>query len=82
MPQQDDKDAYPYSFDAHQPPRQPQRTRRNTYEEDESVKEEIIEEIDDALGISNRIMGCGWSLITLPFRFIGKIFGFIGDLFD
>ncbi len=77
MPQPDNGDSYPYSFDHPTPPRK----RRNT-EEDQSVKEDVLEEIDDAFGISNRLLGCGWWLILLPVRLIAKIFGFIGDLFD
>ena len=86
----DNNDPYPYSFDDSQqpaprrtqpPPQQPQRRRKNE-EEDESVGEEILDEIDDALGISNRVFGCGWWLLTLPIRMISKIFGFIGDIFD
>jgi hypothetical protein len=43
---------------------------------------DMVEEIDDALGISNRLIGCSFWLLTLPFRFAGKIIGFIMDIFD
>lgn len=75
----DNNDPYPYSFDDQQPP---QQGRRRHTEEDESLGESILEEIDEGFDVSGRLLGCVWSLLTLPIRFIGKIFGFIGDLFD
>lgn len=75
----DNNDPYPYSFDDQQPP---QQRRRKHQEEDESLGETILDEIDEGLGISSGLLGCAWSILMLPIRFIGKIFGFIGDLFD
>jgi hypothetical protein len=49
---------------------------------EESLGDQIIEEVDDALGISNRLLGCSLWLLTLPFRLIGKLIGFVMDIFD
>jgi len=73
----DNNDPYPYSFDD-----QPPQRKRKYEEEDESIGESILEEIDEGLGISSGLSGCAWSLLMLPFRIIGKIIGFVGDLFD
>lgn len=56
------------------------RRRRRT-EEDESVGDLLIDEIDETFNISGRLLGCAWTLISLPFRFIGRLFGFLDDLF-
>jgi hypothetical protein len=85
-----------YSFDDPPRQQQPQQTYNNptAWEEnpliynhprynpqDFSVQEEVIDAVDDTFGISNRLLGCAWWSITLPFRMIGKIFDVIGDLF-
>jgi|GEM_PF-3543836 hypothetical protein len=46
-----------------------------------SIQEEVIDAVDDTFGISNRLLGCAWWSITLPFRLIGKVFEFVLDLF-
>jgi hypothetical protein len=66
----DEQDPFPYSFD--KPQQQAQRKRKPT-EEDESLSEEVLDEIDEGLGCSERLLGCGWSLIRLPFRLVWKV---------
>lgn len=75
MPPPENNDPYPYSFDNQQPP----PPHRQTYEEDESVGEAILDEIDEGFNISGKLSGCGWSIVALPLRIIGDI---IEGIFD
>ncbi len=87
-PQQDPTDPYPYQFDEHeQPPnvyvgtpdeqRKWQQKKRN--EEDDSLAESVLDELDEGLGCSNRLLGCAWQLITLLPRLVWKV---ISEIFD
>jgi hypothetical protein len=65
-------EAYPMA----QPP-----PKRRQVEEDESVGEAILEEIDDSLGISEKAFGCAKTLLFLPFRIVWKLIDWMTDLF-
>jgi hypothetical protein len=60
---------------------QPPSKRRQTEEEDESVGQAILDEVDDAFGISDKAFGCARTLLFLPFRIIWKLIDWITDLF-
>jgi hypothetical protein len=58
-----------------------QQKRKRQTEEDESVGEALLDEIDDSLGLTAKAAGCIWALIRLPFRIIWKLIDAITDLF-
>ncbi|KXK23618.1 MAG: hypothetical protein UZ15_CFX003000567 [Chloroflexi bacterium OLB15] len=86
-------DPYPFDFDSSSAPPPPQTGTTpfqanpanksahyyGHYSDEPSVKADIVDEIDDALGISDRMFGCGWSLLTLPFRLVWSV---IEGIFD
>ncbi len=79
-------DPYPFDFDSvpSQPPSsiEANSTRSHGashYDADVSIVEGIADEIDDALGISDKLIGCSWWLLTLPFRLIWNL---IEGIFD
>jgi hypothetical protein len=65
---------------ANYPLDQQPRKRRHT-EEDETVGEAILDEVDDAFGLAEKATGCIWALIKLPFRIVWKLIDAITDLF-
>lgn len=94
LPPNNDDPSSRFSFDD-QPPRQqpfgvnipPQnaqverRTFFNPGKNDQtgSLREDIIEEVDDALGITDRLLGCSWWMLTLPFRLVWKVIQAVTD---
>lgn len=64
---------YAYSFDD---PQQAKRKRKHD-EEDESLTEDVLDEIDERLGCSQRLLG--WSVITWLPRLLWKI---VSEIFD
>jgi hypothetical protein len=91
-PPQNDDPSSRFSFDDPAPgqasfganvPAQNQQ-RHNPYahgyrEEPDSFKDVVLDEVDDALGITNRLLGCSWWLLTLPFRLIWKVIEAVTD---
>ncbi|MBE2184694.1 MAG: hypothetical protein IAE89_14790 [Anaerolineae bacterium] len=91
-PPPNNNDPYPFDFDSassQSPPLTPPPFEANPanksayyyghYYEEPSVKADIADEIDDALGISDKLLGCSWWLLTLPFRLIWNL---IEGIFD
>lgn len=73
----DDVPPQPPVFGVSGTPYQPQR--QNTSDDTESLGDDIVEAVDDTLGISNRLIGCSIWLFLLPFRIIWKIIVFLTD---
>lgn len=51
-------------------------SKRKPNEEDESLTEAVL---DEGFGCSQRLFGCGWSPVSLPFRLVWKV---ISEIFD
>jgi hypothetical protein len=92
-PPNNDDPSSRFSFDDPQPkqqafgvniPPQNQPPRRRFFDakqERESVREQIVDEVGDALGIADRLFGCSFWLLTLPFRVVWKVIRFVSDAF-
>lgn len=65
---------------ANYPLDRPPRRRAHT-EEDETVGEAILGEVDDAFGVTDKATGCIWALVKLPFRLVWKLIDVITDIF-
>ena len=79
-PPNDDNPSSRFSFE-NQPPNQAKVPPQNQQPykaygdqgEPETFKDQVVDEVDDALGCSNRLIGCSISLATLPFRLVWKV---------
>ena len=60
-------------------PQQQRRPDRNRQVEGETLGDQIVDEVDDALGCSNRLIGCSFWLLTLPFRVVWKVIQAVTD---
>jgi hypothetical protein len=85
-PPNNDNPSSRFSFE-NQPPNQPNVPPQNQQpypaygyrEEPETFKDQVLEEVDDALGCSNRLIGCSLSLVTLPFRLVWRVIQAVTD---
>ena len=55
------------------PQNQPYLIPSNRSAEQATVGDEIVDMVDDTFGISNRLIGCSLSLVTLPFRLLWRV---------
>lgn len=85
QPPDADNPSQRYSFE-NQPPNQAnvpqsqQPYKAYGYQgEPETFKDQVLEEVDDAMGCSERLIGCSISLVTLPFRLVWKVIEAVTD---
>lgn len=83
--------AAPPEYDPNDPQRQPPNVYTGTpeeqrrwnqkrrTEEDDSLVEDVLDEVDEGFGCSQRLFGCAWQLVTLIPRLGWRV---ISEIFD
>lgn len=78
-PPNHDNPSSRFAFEDSQRPRQKRKRKNRDSYEGETIAEQVLWEVDDALGCSNRLFGCVLSLITLPFRLVWNVIEAVMD---